>query len=151
MSKKTIGFLLVWLLAPMTVFAADKPQELSLNLAKMIAVKAALCGQKHGLKFSIAIVNSEGNLIYFQREDGTYVGSINSSIEKAKSANAYERPTAEFSKNMREGKIGVLSGAGVVAIEGGWPLTLSGRHVGAIGVSGAKAIEDERCAKQAFE
>ncbi len=43
-------------------------------------------------------------------------------------------------------RIGLLSVNGIAAIEGGLPITLNGFHAGAIGVSGARSVEDEECA-----
>lgn len=125
--------------------------ELSLELAKKIALKASQYATKKSWKISIAIVNSEGNLVYFERGNGTYFGSVGSSQEKAQSSNAFQRPTSAFVEAVRSGKLGLISGKNIVAIEGGVPITIKGKHVGAIGISGAKAIEDEEIAKEAVK
>ena len=125
--------------------------ELNLEFAKKINAKAMACGKKNNWKFSVSIVNSEGNLILFQRDDGAYFGSIDASMDKAKSANAFQRPTKAFVDGVKVGNLGLLSVKGVVANEGGVPILMNGVHVGAIGISGAKAFEDELCAKMAIE
>ena len=139
------------LLLSMTSFAADSPKTLDLAKAKQLAAKAAAFAQKKNWKMSIAIVNSEGNLIYFERMDGAFFGSIDAALLKAKSSAAFERPTKAFADDANQGKAGRLSLNHVVAVEGGLPIILNGKVVGAIGASGAHATEDEECAKAALE
>ncbi len=133
------------------VYSAEKPTELNLEVAQKLASKAANCGAKYKWKLSIAIVNSEGNLLYFQRDDGSYVGSIEAAIDKAKSANAFQRPTKAFADGIKEGRVGLVTVKDIVGLEGGLPIQFGGKHVGAIGVSGAKSTEDEQCAKTALD
>lgn len=143
--------ILVFIFLPKFSIANEKEIIFNLEQAQKIAAKAATCGLKNKWKLSIAIVNSEGNLLYFQRGDDSYTGSIESAIDKAKSANAFQRPTKSFVDSIKDGRTGLLTVKNVVAIEGGIPIQLSGKHVGAIGISGAKAIEDEICAKAALD
>ena len=144
-------FFLITVLWGNTIWASDKPTDLNLDAAQKIAFKATACGKKNNWKFSIAIVNSEGNLLYFQRGDGSYVGSIDAAIDKAKSANAFQRPTKAFVDGLKDGRTGLLTVKNIVGIEGGLPIQFGEKHVGAIGISGAKAPEDEQCAKAALE
>jgi glc operon protein GlcG len=130
------------------VNAAD---SLKLSMAQSIAGKAAACGAKNHWKLSVAIVNAEGNLVYFHRDDDAYLGSIDASIDKAKSANAFRRPTRVFAESMKDGRPGLATVKNVVGIEGGVPIALEGKHAGAIGVSGAKSTEDELCAVEALK
>jgi glc operon protein GlcG len=116
-----------------------------------MAQKAEQFAGKKGWNVAIAIVNSEGNLVYFQRNPEAYSGSIEASIQKAKSSNAFQRPTRAFVEGIQQGRIGLVTVKDIVAIEGGIPIVVGGRHVGAIGVSGAKATEDEEVAKAALE
>ena len=127
------------------------PSKLDLEGAKKIAAKAEVYAKAKKWPLSIAIVNSEGNLLYFQRDPAAYSGSIEAAIQKAKSANAFQRSTSAFVDGLKQGRTGLLSVPGIVAIEGGVPITLGGMHVGAIGVSGAKSVEDEETAKAALE
>lgn len=142
---------LLALFATSSAFAAPeaKVAELNKEAAEKIAAKAFACGAKNGWKLSVAIVNAEGNLVLFQRGDGSYSGSIDASMEKAKSANAFQRPTSAFTQSIKDGRTGLLSMKGIVAVEGGVPLAIDGKHVGAIGISGARATEDEQCANEA--
>lgn len=133
------------------LFAADKPVELNLEYAKKLADKAAACGAKNKWKLSVAVVNAESNLIYFQRGDGSYTGSIDAAIAKAKSANDFQRPTKAFADSVKEGRTGLLSVKSIIAVEGGMPIQSGDKHLGAIGISGARSVEDEQCAKAALE
>jgi len=128
-----------------------KPSVLTLESAQKIAAKAEAYAKKKNWKISIAIVSSEGNLLYFQRDIEAYTGSIEASIQKARSSNAFQRPTSAFVESIKQGRIGMVGVKGVVALEGGVPILMNGKHVGAIGISGAKAIEDEEAAKAALE
>lgn len=130
--------------------ATDIPQALNLAMAKRLAAKAGEHATLKGWKVSIAVVNGEGNLIYFERGDGAFPGSIEAAIEKAKSANAYRRPTKAFSESVKQGNTVIMTLKNVVAVEGGVPIVLDGVHAGAIGVSGARAAEDEECAQAAI-
>jgi len=149
---KTMIFGMAGFLVSQAAFSSvETPQTLSLEYARQIAAKAEAYGKKKGWNLSIAIVNSEGNLTYFQRDPQAYVGSIDAAIEKAKSSNAFQRPTSAFVDGIKQGRTGLVSVKGVVALEGGVPILLKGVHAGAIGVSGAKSSEDEEAAKAALE
>ena len=135
--------------ASIHAFAA-KNQVNQLEQAQGYIQKAIDCGMKNGWKLSIAVVNSEGNLISFARMDGAYLGSVDAAMDKAKSANAFQRPTGMFSDSIKEGRIGLVTVKNVVGIEGGVPIKSGDHFMGAIGISGARAIEDEQCAKIAI-
>jgi uncharacterized protein GlcG (DUF336 family) len=115
------------------------------------ATQANTYAKKKNWKLSIAIVNSEGNLLYFQRDPEAYSGSIDAAIQKAKSSNAFQRPTSAFVEAIKQGRTGLVTVKDVVALEGGLPIILNEKHVGAIGISGAKSIEDEEAARAALE
>ena len=151
MKRQTILIVLSLLIHP-TAWASSPEcsKALTLQYAQSIANKAQAYAQKKNWKVSIAIVNSEGNLLYFQREPDAYVGSIDSAIQKAQSSNAFQRPTSVFVDAIKQGRLGLMTGKNIVAIEGGIPIILNGKHIGAIGISGAKATEDEETAQAAL-
>lgn len=126
--------------------AQSEPVKLDLDLANQMINKALACGKENGWNLSVAVVNSEGNLMAFQRSELAFVGSIEVSIAKAKSSNAFQRPTKVFAEGVSGGNGGLVSLAGVVANAGGLPIKLNNIHSGAIGVSGATAAQDEQCA-----
>jgi glc operon protein GlcG len=133
--------------------AEDKPSfTLNTESAKQLAAKAQALADKNKWDVSIAIVDAGGNLIYFQRDQDAYVGSVEASIAKAKSANNFKRATAVFVDSVqKQGRVGLLSIPGVVAAEGGLPIVVGGKHLGGIGVSGVRSVEDEQVAKAALE
>jgi len=131
--------------------AEEKQKVLTLELAKKIAAKAESYSKKKNWKMSIAIVNSEGNLMYLQRDPEAFVGSIEASIQKAQSSNDFQRPTSAFVERVKQGSTGIIGLKNVIALEGGVPILLGGKFVGAIGVSGAKSTEDEETAKAAVD
>jgi len=126
------------------------PASMTLEFARKLADRAALYARKRSWNIAIAIVNSEGNLIYFQRDENAYSGSIEASIQKAKSASAFQRPTSVFADAVKAGHTGLLTIKDVVALEGGVPVSSGNRHIGAIGISGAHSVEDEECANAAI-
>lgn len=140
----------ILLLSFLFVLKAQSHEVLTLTDSKQLAAAAGLCGKNKNYALSISIVNSEGNLIYFERNEAAYVGSIDSSLQKARSSNAFRRPTSSFVEAVKNGKLGLVSGENIVAIEGGVPIVRNGVHLGAIGISGATAVEDEMCAKIAL-
>jgi glc operon protein GlcG len=97
----------------------------------------------------VSIVDTAGNLVYYEKMDNTQIGSANLAIEKARTAVMFKRPTKAFQDTLAAGGDGlrVLSLKGVTAVEGGIPLVMDGKIVGAIGVSGATSAQDAQCAK----
>lgn len=122
---------------------------LDLKIAKALADKVFECGSKKDWHLTIAVVNAEGNLILLNRGDGAYPGSTDAAVQKARSANAFRRPTSEFVAALAQGRTGILSIKDVVPLEGGVPLNVNGVPLGGLGVSGAKSTEDEECANYA--
>lgn len=120
----------------------------SLEEAKVIVNKAEALSSQKGWSMAIAIVDASGQLVLFERQDDTQVGSLDLAIQKAKSANAFRRPTKAFEDSIRDGKVGLLTSPGVVAVAGGIPLIRNGKVIGAIGVSGAHADEDAQVAQE---
>lgn len=136
---------------PTSAAPAESPGVLTLAHAQKLAARAAACGKAKGWHFSIAIVNSEANLVYFERDDEAYTGSIEAAQFKARSASKYARPTSAFVTAVaKDGRTGLLSLPDVAVIEGGVPIKVGGKLAGAIGVSGARSVEDEECANKAL-
>jgi glc operon protein GlcG len=122
---------------------------ISLENAKKAAALAMAEAAKNGWNMAVAIVDPGGNLVYYEKMDNTQLGSANVAIDKARSAALFKRPTKAFQDVLAAGGEGlrVLRLQGVVPIEGGIPLVMDGKIVGAIGVSGATSAQDAQCAK----
>ncbi len=155
-------FTLVLLLAVSAAFAqtatttAPKPAaplaygaNVTLETAKKIAAAAEAYAAGKQWTVVIAIVDTGGNLVYFQKTDGTQIGSIEVAIAKAKTANNFKRPTKAFQDGVASGgeNLRILSLPNGIAIEGGELIIQDGKIVGAIGVSGLQAVQDTEVAK----
>ena len=117
--------------------------------AKKVAAAAIVEAKKNNWTMAIAVVDTAGNLVYFEKMDGTQTGSVNVSIEKARSAVLFKRPTKSFQDTVAQGGVGLrmLGLPGAVPVDGGIPLMEGGKIVGAIGVSGGTSDQDGQCAQ----
>jgi uncharacterized protein GlcG (DUF336 family) len=124
---------------------------LSINLetAKKIAAPAIAEARKNNWTMAVAIADTGGNLVYFEKMDGTQTGSVRVAIGKARSAVLFKRPTKALQDTVAAGGEGLrmLRLEGAVPIEGGLPLLMDGKIVGAIGVSGGTSQQDGVVAK----
>src|SRR5262245_20779263 len=122
---------------------------IALEPAMKAAASAAAEARKNSWTMAIAIVDPAGDLVYFQKMDGTQTGSVAVAIDKARSAALFKRPTKTFHDTLAAGGDGlrVLALDGATPVEGGVPLVVNGQIVGAIGVSGATAQQDGQCAQ----
>jgi len=117
------------------------------------AMKAAAAAMTEAVKnhwtMAVAVVDPSGTLIYYEKMDNTQIVSANVSINKARSAALYKRPTKAFQDALAGGGAGmrVLGLEGAVPVEGGIPLLSDGKIVGAIGVSGDTSDHDGVCAQ----
>jgi glc operon protein GlcG len=122
-----------------------------LEKAKLVAAAALAEAQKNGWLMAVTVVDPSGELVFFEKMDGTQFGSIDVSIAKARSAALFKRPTKTFEDSVAGGGIGlrVLKLPGAMPVEGGVPLVENGRIIGAIGVSGGQSAQDGQCANAA--
>ena len=121
----------------------------ALETTKQAAAPALAEARKNNWTMAVAIVDTAGNLVYFEKMDGTQTGSVAVAIDKACSAALFKRPTKAFQDTLAAGGEGlrVLGLQGAVPVEGGLPLVMDGKFVGAIGVSGGTSAQDGQCAK----
>jgi glc operon protein GlcG len=125
--------------------------SISLETARKLAATAAAEGKKNGWTIAVAVVDTAGELVYFERMDNTQSGSITVAQEKARTAARFKRPTKAFEEAVAGGRQVILSLPGATPIEGGIPLLIDGKIVGAIGVSGATSPQDGMCAQAAVD
>ena len=127
------------------------PYGMSIGLdgAKKAAAAAAAEARKNNWTMAIAIVDTAGNLLYFEKMDGTQTGSVDVAIDKARSAALFRRPTKFFQDGVAAGGEGLrfLGLRGAVPVEGGFPIIAEGKVVGAVGVSGGAGNQDAQVAK----
>jgi uncharacterized protein GlcG (DUF336 family) len=122
---------------------------ISLENARKAAVPALAEAAKNNWNMAVAIVDPSGNLVYYEKMDNTQLGSANVAIDKARSAALLKRPTKALQDALAAGGDGlrILRIQGAVPVEGGIPLVMEGKIVGAIGVSGGTSAQDGQCAK----
>lgn len=140
-------FLIFFLLISGIAFSQT---EYGANITLADAKKVAAAAEAHAVSKNwavvIAIVDTGGNLVYLQKQDGTQIGSLEVAQLKAKTANNFKRSTKVFQDGLAESPR-ALSLPNAIAVEGGEPIVSNGKIIGAIGVSGLKAAEDTEVAK----
>jgi glc operon protein GlcG len=122
--------------------------SISADAAKKVATAAITEARKNNWAMAVAVVDTGGHLVYFERMQDTQVGSVQVSIEKAKTSALFRRPTKAFQDTLAGGGEGlrVLALTGAMPVEGGLPLVLDGKLIGAIGASGGSADQDGKTA-----
>ena len=123
--------------------------SIALESARKIAALSVAEANKNGWKMAIAIVDTAGDLVYFEKMDGTQVASVNIAQDKARSSVRFKRPTKAMQDVLAAGGAGVrfLALQGAIPVEGGLPLIMDGKIVGAIGASGGTSDQDGLAAK----
>ncbi len=121
-------------------------KTLTLEAARAIASGAEAEALKNGWKVVIAIVDDGGHLVHLVRLDGTQTSSVDTAIGKARAAMGFRRPTRILEEMVNNGRTAFVTLEGVVAMQGGMPIDIGGEFIGAVGVSGVKASDDEAIA-----
>ncbi|WHZ15991.1 MAG: hypothetical protein OJF52_002838 [Nitrospira sp.] len=121
-------------------------KALTLEGAKQIVAAAEARAKAEGARVVIAVVDEGGNLLLLQRFDDTQVASVNVGIDKARTAAIFRRPSRVFEEQVRNGRVAALALHGAVPLQGGVPIVVSGKVIGAIGVSGETPGQDEAIA-----
>jgi uncharacterized protein GlcG (DUF336 family) len=121
---------------------------IDISSARKIAAAAAAEARKNDWNMAIAIVDPAGELVLFEKLDGTQQASVNIAIDKARSSARYKRPTKALADVLAGGGAGLrmLALDGAVPVEGGVPIVMDGKLVGAIGVSGGTGQQDGQVA-----
>jgi glc operon protein GlcG len=122
---------------------------ISFEQAKKVMASAEAEAMKNKWNMVIAILDTGGHLVMLHRLDGTQLGSIEAAKDKAYSAVLYRRPTKVFQDLVGQGgpNLRLLKLAGASPLEGGIPLIVDGKIIGAVGVSGAASEQDAQVAK----
>ena len=115
---------------------------LTLAAAKAMAAAAERFAGERGWTVAVAVVDAGGGLVLFHCLDDTQAGSREIAVHKARTAALMQRPTKALEDAIAGGRIALLSVPGMVALEGGLPIRVEGRVVGAIGVSGMASPQD---------
>jgi len=123
--------------------------SINLDNAKKVAAAAMAEVKKNNWIMAIAIVDPNGDLVYFEKMDDTVIQSTVVCQTKARSAARFARPTKAFQDMLAAGGEGlrVLRIKDAVPVDGGLPIVMGGKIVGAIGVSGGTSAQDGQVAK----
>lgn len=117
---------------------------------KKIAAAAEAEAITHQLKVAIAVVDDGGHLVGLMRMDGATPANTEFAIGKARTAALTRRSSKAWEERLASGLLSTL-GMPVMPVQGGLPILVMGECVGAIGVSGAKAAEDEQIAQAGLD
>ena len=115
------------------------------------AISRFVEARKNSWNMAIAIVDNHGMLVYYEMADDTQTASANVAVEKARTSATFRRTTKEFEDNIAGGRVAVLGLPGVTPIEGGLPIVVNNRMIGAIGISGGTGAQDGQVAKVGLE
>lgn len=119
-------------------------KTLTLEAARVALAACEAEAQKHQWRVVIAVVDDGGHAMLLTRLDGAQWSSVETAVEKARAAVAWKRPTRLLEESVNNGRTAFLSIAqGMGILQGGVPIEVDGTLVGAIGVSGVKASDDE--------
>ena len=111
--------------------------------AKMVAAAAFAEAKKNNWRMAFAIVGPGGELVYFEKMDGTQLASTEISQGKARTSVMYRRPSKAFADQYAAGNTAFTTfPEKPVASEGGVPIVVNGKIIGAIGASGGTGQQD---------
>ncbi len=125
-------------------FSTSEVDALTYEGAKAVAEAANALAQQRGVAPVIAVVDAGGDLIYLLRPDAAQVASTNVSIDKARTAAIYRRPSKDFEDQASRGRPSALHLARAVPLQGGMPILFDREVVGAVGVSGASSADEDQ-------
>lgn len=149
-ARTSIATLILLSAAVFTNAQTVEKTSLSLDGAKKVIAGAVAYAKKNNAPGGvIAVVDEGGHLMALERLDGTFAAGANISIGKARTAVLFKRPTKAFEDIIKNGRTAMvaLPDAYFTPLQGGVPITINGRIVGGVGVSGAaSAQQDEELA-----
>jgi glc operon protein GlcG len=153
MSAQSMRFIGVVILAlSATTLSAQMPNPYGAPIngenAKKAAAAALAEARKNNWNMAAAVVDPAGDLVYFEKLDGTQAASVNIAVDKARSSARFKRPTKALQDVLAAGGEGLrlLGLQGAVPVDGGVPILIDGKIVGAIGLSGGTSAQDGQCA-----
>ncbi|HSN21777.1 MAG TPA: heme-binding protein [Usitatibacter sp.] len=119
-------------------------KTLTLEAARVALAAAEAEAVRNQWRVVIAVVDDGGHTIVLARLDGAQTSSVDTAVNKARAAVAWKRPTRLLEESVNNGRTAFLSiSQGMAILQGGVPIEIDGAIVGAIGVSGVKASDDE--------
>jgi uncharacterized protein GlcG (DUF336 family) len=130
-------------------------QPIGVEQAEKAIAAATAEAKKHNWKMSISVVDPAGYLIAHRTMDGTQYASVEISQSKARTAALFRRQTSIIQNAVNTGGtpafLSLLAVTGGVASEGGFPIVVDGKLIGAIGASGGLSTQDAATAKAGLD
>jgi uncharacterized protein GlcG (DUF336 family) len=147
----TVSLIVLSIAALSTPARAQLPNgygpAIGVEVARKLAATAIAEGKKNGWNVAAAVVDSAGDLVFFERLDNTQSASMIIAQEKARTAARFKRPSKSLEDALAGGRQAILGIPGATPVEGGIPLVIDGKIVGAVGVSGATSQQDAQCSQ----
>ncbi|GBQ84466.1 hypothetical protein AA3250_0542 [Gluconobacter albidus NBRC 3250] len=147
--RRSTGAVLSLLIAAtgLTGFASAKDLTVNLTTSNTLIEQAKKLAAASHNRVAIAIVDAGGNLVSFQKMDGTQLGSIELAIRKAKTALSFARPTADMEHALNSGNYMISTLPNALPAGGGYPIMVNNQLVGALGLSGGEGDTDAHLAQ----
>ncbi|MDQ8160211.1 MAG: heme-binding protein [Gemmatimonadota bacterium] len=123
---------------------------LTTDAVKSLLASAEATAKQNKWLVSIAVTDAAGDLLGFLKLDNASTGSVQIAQGKARTAARFGRPTKVYADRVLTDTLTFLSVDGLVALQGGLPITVNGKVIGAVGVSGATSAQDEQVAATAI-
>ncbi len=125
-------------------FSTVEVPALTYDGARLAAEAVAAASAQRGVSPVAAVVDAGGALVYLWRPDAAQVASADVSVDKARTAAIYRRPSKDFEDQASGGRPSALHLARAVPLQGGMPIVHHGHVVGAVGVSGASSADEDQ-------
>jgi len=143
----SLALVAVTLAAPRTAAAQlATTRALTADAVKAVLTAAEAKARANSWNVSIAVVDPAGDLLGFLKLDGAATGTVQIAQGKARTSARFGRPSKVYADRITENQLNFLSVDGVVALQGGLPIIVDGRVIGAVGVSGVTSQQDEEVA-----
>ena len=121
---------------------------LTADAVKSLLASAEATAKQNKWNVAIAITDAAGDLLGFLKLDNASTGSVQIAQGKARTAARFGRPTKVYADRILTDTLTFLSVDGLVALQGGLPIIVGGKVIGAVGVSGATSAQDEQVDEQ---
>lgn len=125
-------------------FSTIEVPALTYDLARLASEAVAAAATQRGVAPVAAVVDAYGELVHLWRPDAAQIASVNVSIDKARTAAIYRRPSKDFEEQASGGRPSALHLARAVPLQGGMPIVHDGTVIGAVGVSGASSAPEDQ-------
>lgn len=125
-------------------------KALTSDAVKALLAHAEATAKANRWNLSIAVTDAAGDLLGFIKLDNASTGSVQIALGKARTAARFGRPTKVYADRVLSDTLTFLSIEGLVTLQGGLPIIVNGRVIGAVGVSGATSAQDEQVAAAAI-